>query len=78
MTERTQELLQEALSLPDAERPEIVGSLLVSLDTNIDSDVDAVWRHELALRLDEVRSGKLATIPWDQVQRKARTLLGGR
>jgi len=63
--------------LPEAERAELAGSLLASLDTNIDPDVDAAWQQELARRLDEVRSGKVATIPWDQVHRKARTLLDG-
>jgi len=77
MTQQTEELLQKALSLPEAERAELAGSLLASLDTNIDPDVDAAWQQELARRLDEVRSGKVATIPWDQVHRKARTLLDG-
>jgi len=77
MTQQTEELLRKALSLPDAERAELAGSLLASLDTTIDPDVDAAWQQELARRLDEVRSGKVATIPWDQVQRKARTLLDG-
>jgi len=77
MTQQTEELLQKALSLPDAERAELASSLLASLDTTIDPDVDAAWQHELARRLDEVRSGNVGTIPWDQVQRKARTLLDG-
>ena len=77
MTQQTEELLQKALSLPDAERAELAGSLLASLDTTIDPDVDAAWQQELAHRLDEVRSGKATTIPWDQVQRRARTLLDG-
>ncbi|MGA8298923.1 MAG: addiction module protein [Terriglobales bacterium] len=77
MTERTQELLQKALSLPDSERAELAGSLIASLDTNIDPDVDAAWQAEIARRADEVRSGKISTIPWSEVQRKARSLLDG-
>jgi len=71
MTERTQELLQKALSLPDNERAELAGSLIASLDTNIDPDVDAAWQAEIARRADEVRSGNVSTVPWPQVQKKA-------
>ena len=75
MTERTQELLQKALSLPDSERAELAGSLIDSLDTTIDPDVDAAWQEEIARRAGDVRSGKVSTVPWPEVQRKARALL---
>jgi len=78
MTERTQELLQKALSLPDDERAELAGSLIASLDTNIDPDVDAAWQTEIARRADELRSGKISTISWPQVQKEARSLLDGK
>jgi putative addiction module component (TIGR02574 family) len=78
MTERTQELLQKALSLPDSERAELAGSLIDSLDATIDPDVDATWQAEIARRADDVRSGKVSTVPWLQVQKKARALLDGK
>jgi len=78
MTERTQELLQKALSLPDNERAELAGSLIASLDSNVDPDVDAAWQAEIARRADEVRSGKVSTTPWFEVQRKARSVLDGK
>jgi putative addiction module component (TIGR02574 family) len=78
MTHETEQLLQKALSLPDSERAELAGNLIASLDTNIDPDVDAAWQEEVARRWDEVCSGKVSTIPWESVQRKARTLLDGK
>ena len=78
MTERTQELLQKALSLPDNERAELAGSLIASLDTDIDPDVDAAWQAEISRRADEVRSGKVKTVPWPEVQIKARSVLDGK
>jgi putative addiction module component (TIGR02574 family) len=78
MTERTQELLQKALSLPDNERAELAGNLIASLDATIDPDVDAMWQTEIARRADEVRSGEVSTVPWPQVQKKARSLLDGK
>ena len=78
MTERTQELLQKALSLPDNERAELAGGLIASLDTNSDRDVDSAWQTEIARRADEVRSGEVSTVPWPDVQKKARALLDGK
>ena len=78
MTQETQELLQKALALADNERAELAGQLINSLDTNIDPDVDEAWQHEVVRRSNEVRSGKVKTIPWSEVRRKARTLLDGR
>lgn len=49
-----------------------------SLDTTIDPDVDAAWQQEVARRLDEVQSGDVKTIAWEEVQRKGRTLLHGK
>ena len=78
MTHEAKALLEKALALPDNERAELAGNLIASLDTAIDPDADALWQEEVARRLDEVRSGKVAIVPWEEVQRKARTLLHGR
>jgi putative addiction module component (TIGR02574 family) len=78
MTREASELLQKALSLPDAERAELAGNLIASLDPTIDPDTDAAWQEEIARRQQDIRSGKVKTVPWDEVQRKARTLLHGK
>ena len=75
MTQETHDLLQKALALPESERAELAGNLLSSLDTIVDQDVDAAWQQEVARRLDEVQSGKVETIPWEEVQQKGRKLL---
>ena len=75
MTQETHDLLQKALALPESERAELAGNLLSSLDTTLDPDVDAAWQQEVARRLDEVQSGKVETIPWEEVQQKGRKLL---
>ena len=75
MTQETLDLLQKALALPEHERAELAGNLLSSLDTTVDPDVDAVWQQELVRRLNEVQSGKVKTIPWEEVQQKGRKLL---
>jgi putative addiction module component (TIGR02574 family) len=75
MTQEAFELLQQALVLPENERAEIAGILLSSLDATVDQDVDAAWQQEVARRLDELQSGKVQTIPWEEVQQKGRKLL---
>lgn len=78
MSHETEELLQRALALTDNERAELAGNLIASLDTTVDPDVDLAWQQEIARRFDEIRSGNVTTVPWDEVRRKARTLLDGR
>ena len=78
MTHEAKALLEKALALPDNERAELAGSLIASLDTTVDPDADAAWQEEVARRAQEVRSGAVATVSWEVVQRKARTLLHGR
>jgi putative addiction module component (TIGR02574 family) len=75
MTQEARDLLQKALALPENERAELAGNLLSSLDTAVDQDVDANWQREVAHRLDEVQSGKVETIWWEEVQQKGRKLL---
>jgi putative addiction module component (TIGR02574 family) len=69
------DLLQKALTLPPEARAELASSLLDSLDQTVDEDVDAAWRQEIVRRMDEIRSGKVKTIPWREVQRKGQALL---
>jgi putative addiction module component (TIGR02574 family) len=78
MTEEARELLQKALALPDNERAELAGNLISSLDATIDPDVDAAWQQEVMRRLNDVQSGDVGTIPWEEVQQKGRTLLHGK
>jgi putative addiction module component (TIGR02574 family) len=75
MTQEARDLLQKALALPENERAELAGNLLSSLDTTVDQDVDVAWQQEVVRRLNEVQSGKVKTIPWEEVQQKGRKLL---
>jgi putative addiction module component (TIGR02574 family) len=76
MTQEAHELLQKALALPDKERAELAGNLISSLDSTVDDeDVDAAWQEEIAHRLQDVQSGKVKTIPWEEVQQKGHRLL---
>jgi putative addiction module component (TIGR02574 family) len=67
MPREAAQLLNEALELPAEARAALADSLLDSLDTAEDTDVDQAWRVEIERRivsLDE-RSAKL--VPWEDV-----------
>ena len=72
------ELLKKALALPDKERADLDGSLIDSLDDNVDENAEAAWQEEIVRRLEDVQSGKVKTTSWDEVRQKGRTLLRNR
>ncbi len=75
MREEATDLLRKALALTAKERAELASSLIESLDPISDGDVEAAWQAEIAHRLDDLRSGKVRMVPWDQVRNKARAIL---
>jgi len=71
------ELLKHALTLSDKERAELASSLIDSLDPIVDADAELDWQKEIARRIEEIESGRVQTVPWDEVRRKGRALLNG-
>jgi putative addiction module component (TIGR02574 family) len=69
MTDELKSLLQRALRLPPEARAALAGSLLDSLDQEVDDDAEAAWSSEIARRVSELDSGKVQTIPWSEVRR---------
>lgn len=75
MTKQTLELLQRALSLSDEERASLAYSLLDSLDTPADENVEAAWNREIARRIADLDSGKSKTVPREEVRAQISSLL---
>jgi putative addiction module component (TIGR02574 family) len=75
MTQEAAELLKKALALPAEERADLASTLIDSLDATVDENVEAAWQQEIRRRMDDLRSGKVRTILWDDVREKARSLL---
>jgi putative addiction module component (TIGR02574 family) len=69
------ELLQDALSLPPEARAALADSLLESLDMRTDNDARAAWREEIYSRLQELDSGAVKAIPWEDAHRRLRARL---
>lgn len=68
VTPQLSELLEKALALPTQERGILIDRLIDSLDEEpADEGVDAAWDEEIKRRIDDVRSGRMKTIPGEQV-----------
>jgi putative addiction module component (TIGR02574 family) len=63
------DLLKEALSLPQEQRAALIDSLLESLDSEIDEDAEEAWRQEIYRRLQQIDSGAVELIPWEDTER---------
>jgi len=64
------ELLKDALALPVEARAALIGSLIDSLDPEVDEDAEDAWRAEIRLRLAQIDSGAVKMIPWDEARRR--------
>lgn len=66
----TSKLFKEALKLPAEARAALAGSLLESLEEPLDPDSEAAWETEIAVRLKELDSSAVRTIPWSEARRR--------
>jgi putative addiction module component (TIGR02574 family) len=65
----TEQLLQEALALPDDQRAELVVRLLQSLDREVDPDAEEAWAAEIERRCAALDAGETALADWHDVRR---------
>ena len=71
MKREAAKILKDALALPTEARAALAGSLLESLDTEVDEDAEATWASEVVnRRVAELDSGAVKTIPWAEVRRR--------
>lgn len=62
-----------ALTLSRAERAELARKLLESLDDESFDDpevVEAEWNAEILRRVEDIKSGKVVPIPYEEVRRQ--------
>jgi putative addiction module component (TIGR02574 family) len=71
MTPQVSELLQKALALSAQERGLLIDRLVESLDDEpAEEGVEEAWAEEIKRRVDDIRSGRVKTIPSEQVFRE--------
>ncbi len=71
MTTEVTDILKKALALPPEARAAIAGTLLESLnDAPADEAVEAAWSEEIQRRIEEIDSGEVQMIPYEEVRRR--------
>jgi putative addiction module component (TIGR02574 family) len=70
MVPNAEKLLQEALSLSEDARVDLAEALLESVEHQpADNGADEAWSAEAKRRLEEVRSGAVKAVPWEEAER---------
>jgi putative addiction module component (TIGR02574 family) len=70
MSPNVEKLFREASDLSEADRAELAGRLLDSLESERDEGVEAAWAEEIERRIRQIDSGEVKTIPWEEVRAK--------
>jgi putative addiction module component (TIGR02574 family) len=73
-----EQLTEEVLSLPSEARALLADRLVDSLDPAEDGHIRQLWAAEAARRRDEVRNGRVKTIPGDEALARVRESLAAR
>jgi putative addiction module component (TIGR02574 family) len=69
MSPEVSDLLKRALALPVDERAALANTLLDSLESTNES-VQEAWDEEVARRIEDLKTGKAVTVPWEQLHRE--------
>jgi putative addiction module component (TIGR02574 family) len=68
MSQLASDLLNQVLTLSQSERCDVAAKIMDSLDPTSDADVEAAWADEIRQRIEDVRSGKAATMTWQEAR----------
>ena len=64
------EILEQALSLDEADRATVAGALIESLEGPPDPDAENVWTEEILRRVKALEAGSVETLPWSEVRER--------
>lgn len=67
MSANEAEAYEAGMALPSEARKRLAIRLLESVEVIDDAAIDGAWTSEIASRIDDIRSGKVKTIPGEQV-----------
>jgi len=74
MNGRVDDLLHEALVLPDDQRSALVVALLDSLEGSADPSISEAWRDEVRRRRKALRDGAVQAVPWSEAKGRLSSL----
>ena len=69
------EVLRDALALSPDVRAALIDSLISSLDQAVDAGAEGAWREEIYRRLQQIDSGAVHLIPWEDARCRLRSRL---
>ena len=75
MSTTVEQLAEQAMTLPGESRARLADLLVESLDAGALTQIDRLWLSEAKRRRDEVRAGKVKTIPGDEALRSVHEAL---
>ena len=75
MSTIVEQLAEQAMKLPGESRARLADLLVESLDADALTQIDRLWLSEAKRRRDEVRAGKVKTIPGEEALRSVRDSL---
>jgi len=79
MTQEATDLLKKAMTLSADERIALAASLMDSVDRAEEESIEAAWNDEIARRIEDLDSGGVKPIPWEEVRAEiAAKLANGR
>lgn len=69
MTTTVISLFKKAADLDESDRATLAGLLLESLDRPPVPGVEAAWAEEIERRVKDLDSGRVKTVPWEEVKK---------
>jgi putative addiction module component (TIGR02574 family) len=69
------EIEKAAVNLPLEERTHLIASLIASLDSVDESDIDAAWEKEVQVRSSAYHRGDVKAVPAAEALERARRIL---
>lgn len=70
MSERTESVINEALSLSPIERAELIERLYESMRSEREKEIEQAWAQESERRIELLQSGQESTVPYEQMKRE--------
>ena len=77
MSRPVEDILNDAMKMPPADRALLAERLIRSLDEQVDPDADAAWQDEVARRWEEIQADQAALVPWEAVRERIQGRLRG-
>jgi putative addiction module component (TIGR02574 family) len=77
MATLVEDLFRRASNLDENDRATLAGLLLDSLEPEVDEDIESSWLGEIERRVQELDSGDVGLVLWEDVKEMMKKISGG-